>query len=139
MISTTAVHALNAGLALAERPGVFQGAAAIAAKIQAPKNYLGKLLQTLAAAGIVYSQKGLGGGFQLAKPPEEITLYDVVQPIDDVEKWSRCFMGQKKCSEESPCALHAQWASVREAYFAMLKESTLADIVAGGQLPFPAS
>jgi len=139
MISTTAVHALNAGLALAERPGEFQGAAAIAAKIKAPKNYLGKLLQTLAAAGVVYSQKGMGGGFQLARPPEEITLYEVVQPIDNVEKLSRCFMGQKACSETAPCALHTQWASVREAYFAMLKESTLADIVAGGRVPFSES
>jgi len=136
MISTTAVHALNAGLALAERPGEFQGAVAIATAIKAPKNYLGKLLQILAAAGVVYSQKGLGGGFQLARPPEEITLYDVVQPIDNVEKWSRCFMGQQTCSEKTPCALHAQWESVRDGYFAMLKESTLADLVAQGGIPF---
>lgn len=131
MISKTALHALKAVAVLAERPGEFQGAATIAEGIHAPQNYLGKLLQILAQVGVVYSQKGAGGGFCLSRKPEEITLFDVVEPIDHVSKWNGCFMGREECSAENPCSLHTKWAAVRDAYFDMLHNSTLADVVAG--------
>ena len=128
MISKTALHAIRALVALRERPGEFQGAASLAVRIDAPRNYLGKLLQSLAQSGLVYSQKGVGGGFQLARLPEDITLYDIVEPVDHVSKWDGCIMGKDSCTADRPCALHAKWAGIREAYFAMLKESTLADV-----------
>lgn len=130
MISKTALHALKAVIALAESSEPFSGSASIAERIGAPQNYLGKLLQTLARENIVYSQKGLGGGFQLARPPEEITLYDIVEPFDHVSRWSGCFMGRDACSADSPCALHHQWSTVRDGYFNMLLKSTLADVLA---------
>lgn len=128
MISKTALHALKALVALGERPGEFQGAASVAARIDAPQNYLGKLLQTLAQSGLVRSQKGMGGGFQLARKPEEITLYDVVEPIDHVSRWEGCFMGKESCSSDSPCAMHDEWVEVRDVYLRMLNKSTLADV-----------
>jgi len=129
MISKTALHTLKAVAALAKRPGEFQGAAHIAGEIGAPQNYLGKLLQGLVQDGIVVSQKGLGGGFCLARDPVEITLYDVVNPVDRVSRWEGCFMGKPSCDASNPCAVHSQWAEVRDAYLKMLKEATLADIV----------
>lgn len=131
MMSKTAVHAVKAVVALAEVPREeFEGTASLAERTGAPQNYLGKLLQTLARAGVLQSQKGLGGGFQLARPPEAITLYDIVEPIDHVSRWSGCLMRQATCSEERPCALHEGWAKVRGAYLSMLQTSTVADILA---------
>ncbi len=129
MISKTALHSLKAVVALAERAGEFQGAAHIAEKIGAPQNYLGKLLQGMAQEGIVYSQKGMGGGFCLAKDASEITLFDVVEPVDHVSRWEGCFMGKEACDAANPCALHDQWVGVRQGYLKMLKDATLADIV----------
>ncbi|MBX3179715.1 MAG: Rrf2 family transcriptional regulator [Candidatus Hydrogenedentes bacterium] len=129
MISRTALHTLRAVVALAERPGEFQGAAHIAEQIGAPQNYLGKLLQGLVQEGIVVSQKGMGGGFCLARKPTEITLYDVVNPVDHVARWEGCFMGRPACDANNPCAVHHEWAAVRNAYLKMLKGSTLADVV----------
>ena len=129
MISKTALHTLKAVVLLAERPGEYQGAAHIAGLIGAPQNYLGKLLQGLVQTGIVRSQKGMGGGFCLARKPEEITLFDIVDPVDHATRWEGCFMGRANCDATNPCALHHQWAAVREAYLQMLKGSTLADVV----------
>jgi Rrf2 family protein len=130
MLSKTALHALHAVVQLAELPeGQFRGAASIAEEIGAPANYLGKLLQSMVQEGIVYSQKGIGGGFRLAKNAAKISLYDVVEPIDHVSKWSGCFMGREECSPDQPCAMHARWAKVRDEYFRMLRESTVADVV----------
>lgn len=130
MLSKTALHTLKAVAALAERPGEFQGAASIAGQIGAPQNYLGKLLQGLIESGVVSSQKGKGGGFQLARPPEKISLYDVVESVDHLSRWEGCFMGKGTCSSITPCAMHHKWVAIRNAYLAMLKESTLVDIVA---------
>ena len=132
MISRTALHALKAVAALAERPDEFQGVSSIAEHIGAPHNYLGKLLQRLIDLGIVSSQKGKGGGFRLARPPERISLFDVVEPVDHVSRWEGCFMGRDACSAANPCALHHEWVKIRGSYLKMLKESTIADVVAHG-------
>ncbi len=130
VLSKTATHAVKAMIELAGLPpDGFRGSAAIAEHIGAPPNYLGKLLQALAAAGIVHSQKGLGGGFRLARRASEISLWEIVEPIDHVSRWSGCFMGQSVCSDDAPCPLHDRWACVRDAYLRMLETSTLADLV----------
>jgi Rrf2 family protein len=121
-------------VALARLPeGTYAGAAKIAQEIGAPQNYLGKLLQTLARGGLVQSQKGLGGGFCLARRPEKISLYDVVEPIEHIGRWSGCILGQPTCSEELPCAIHHRWKKVRDAYLHLLQRTTIADLVARGE------
>jgi Rrf2 family protein len=135
MITKTAMHAVRAVVALARLPeGGYAGAAKIAQEIGAPRNYLGKLLQTLAHEGLVQSQKGLGGGFCLARPPQRITLFDVVEPIESVSRWSGCVIGRPVCSEEEPCAIHDRWKKVRTAYLNLLKQTTIADLVARGEV-----
>jgi Rrf2 family protein len=121
--------------ALARLPeGAYAGAAHIAREIGAPQNYLGKLLQTLAQEGLVRSQKGLGGGFRLARPAAAISLRDVVEPIEHLSRWSGCILGRPECSEASPCAIHHRWKKVRNAYLQMLERTTIADLVKSGEL-----
>lgn len=129
MLSRTAKHALRACIILAQTPPhEFRGATSIAEEIGAPSNYLGKLLKTLAERGVLYSQKGAGGGFQLAISPTKVRLFDVVEPFDRVADWTGCLMGNGACSPDHPCALHDRAASVRDAYLDMLRTSTLADV-----------
>jgi Rrf2 family iron-sulfur cluster assembly transcriptional regulator len=134
MITKTGLHAVRAVVALARLPeGACAGAAAVAAEIGAPPNYLSKLLQGLARAGLVRSQKGLGGGFRLARDPRRISLLDVVEPIERVSRWSGCVLGHRDCSDEAPCAIHLRWKQVRTAYLRMLTHTTIADLLAKGE------
>ncbi len=129
MISQTAKHAIAALTLLAQAPPLrYLGAGEIAAEIQAPRNYLGKLLQSLINEGLVESQKGKGGGFRLARSPQQITLFDVVNPIDRLERWSNCFLDRRPCSQESLCPLHERWAVVRDAYIMFLKTTAIAEL-----------
>ena len=135
MISRTAKHALAALTALAELPeGRYAGAGEIADEIDAPRNYLGKLLKNLADEGVLESQKGKGGGFRLARAPGSIPLIEIVEPIDRVSRWSDCFLGRGRCSDEAPCAVHHRWAKVRDAYLGFLRETTVADLAARTQV-----
>jgi Rrf2 family protein len=114
--------------------GVYAGAGRIAREIKAPQNYLGKLLQVLAREGLLVSQKGLGGGFRLARDPNEITLYDVVEPFEHISRWSGCLLGHRECSDEAACGIHHQWKRVRHGYFRLLTRTTIADLLAKGEL-----
>jgi Rrf2 family protein len=135
MLSKTGLHAVRAMVALARLPeGAYAGASRIAQEIGAPQNYLGKLLKALAAEGLVESQKGLGGGFRLVRDPKEISLLDVVEPIEHVSRWSGCILGWPECSENDPCAIHNRWKAVRSAYLQMLQRTTIAELVAKGEL-----
>jgi Rrf2 family transcriptional regulator, iron-sulfur cluster assembly transcription factor len=135
MLSKTGLHAVRAIVALAKLPdGVYAGAARIAQEIGAPQNYLGKLLKALAEEGLVESQKGLGGGFRLARDAREISLLDIVEPIEHISRWSGCILGRPECSESDPCAIHNRWKAVRDAYLRMLRQTTIAELVTKGEL-----
>jgi Rrf2 family protein len=130
MLSKTGIHAVRALVELSRLPeGNYAGAATIAKEIGAPQNYLGKLLQQLSREGLLHSQKGLGGGFRLAHDPREISLLSVVEPLEHVSRWSGCILGNNKCSEENPCAIHDRWKLVRDAYLRFLEETTIADLI----------
>src|SRR6516162_6777710 len=134
MLSKTGLHAVRALVVLGKLPdGSYAGAARIAQEIGAPQNYLGKLLKTLAEEGLVKSQKGLGGGFRLARAPEEIALIDVIEPIEHISRWSGCILGRPECSEIDSCAIHNRWKAVRDAYLRMLQRTTIAELVAKGE------
>jgi Rrf2 family transcriptional regulator, iron-sulfur cluster assembly transcription factor len=130
MISKTSTQMINALVELAKLPeGEFEGAKSIAQRIKAPQNYLGKMLQYLCIHKIVISRKGLGGGFRLGRDPKAISLYEIVEPIENVSVWSECALGLKKCSETHPCAVHHRWKAVRATYYDFLRKTTVADLV----------
>lgn len=129
MLSKTSAQIVKALVELSRLPeGEYAGAKTIASRIKAPQNYLGKVLQNLSYAGIVISQKGLGGGFRLKKSPEEISLYEVVEQIDNIDSWTGCPLNFKKCSDSHPCAAHYRVKSVRGAYTNFLKTLSIADL-----------
>lgn len=73
MISQTAEYALRAIVYLAMNPDSAFTTQQISATTKVPAAYLSKVLQSLAKAGLVKSQRGLGGGFVLTKSPENIS------------------------------------------------------------------
>jgi Rrf2 family protein len=120
--------------ALARLPEkAYAGAARIAQEIGAPQNYLGKLLKALAEEGLAESQKGLGGGFRLARDAQKISLLDIIEPIEHTSRWSGCILGRPECSEIEPCVIHSRWKAVRDACLRMLQRTTFAELVAKGE------
>ncbi|MEI7998464.1 MAG: Rrf2 family transcriptional regulator [Candidatus Omnitrophota bacterium] len=129
MISKTSLQIIKALLELAKLPmGETEGVVRIAQRIKAPQNYLGKVLQSMVGEGLVVSQKGLNGGFRLARTPAEIRLYDVVGFLEDLKRWEGCFMGKSVCSDKTACSAHKHWESVRNEYINFLKNTTIADL-----------
>ncbi len=113
-----------------------------------PRHFVAKIFQDLVRQGLLVSAKGRGGGFALARPPEQITLYDVVAVIDGVEQFDQCVVGIAQCSDKAPCPQHDQFKNVRESIKKLLKETTLTRLsntlgrkleLIGRDIPKPAS
>jgi Rrf2 family iron-sulfur cluster assembly transcriptional regulator len=97
-------------------------------KIQIPYHFLAKILQSLTYKGLLVSQKGPTGGFALAKPAKEITLFDVVDAIDGPDFMQNCILGFPECTGKTPCAVHEKWVSMREELRLMLVSKNVAQM-----------
>jgi Rrf2 family protein len=136
LISKTGEYALRAVLHLAREGGkVPLRANEIAERLDVPANYLSKTLHLLARAGVLHSARGPRGGFRLARPPAEVTLADVLEPLDPELLKKSCLLGLPQCSDESSCPLHERWRLLREPVVSFFRETTLADVSESGGGP----
>lgn len=129
MLTQTGEYALRAMVYMARKgEGVFSGVKEIAAATDVPANYLAKILQQLARADVLFSQKGFGGGFKLARKLSKITLLDIVDPLERIDKFKTCVLGQRLCNDEVACPLHHTWKAISGQYLGSLQNTTLQDI-----------
>ncbi len=130
MLSGTAAYALRAVVYLATQPDHQPvRASELAGAVDVPRNYLGKILHELVRAGILKSTRGKGGGFQLAIPPEKLTLLSVATQFDRVGG-RRCLLGRPQCSEDNPCPVHDRWRAAAVEIERFFDETTVADLLA---------
>lgn len=118
-------YAIRAMTHLADSPDGVARAQEIAAAEDISLPILSKVLQDLARAGLLKSRRGPGGGFRLARKPQEITLRDVVAAIDGIDHFYQCAAGLPGCSDEAPCPLHDIWKGFRETLVGALGSATL--------------
>src|SRR4051812_5164973 len=106
MFSKTVEYALRAVAHLAyEAPkGRTTEQIAEATRVESA-TYLSKVLQELVRKGVVKSQRGIGGGITLAKPPEELTILEVVNAVEPIERIKSCPLGLKSHGVRL-CPLH---------------------------------
>lgn len=109
----------------AKEPGCVCPSDEIADKLQLPKEFVSKILQSLTESGIVDSKKGKSGGFLLAKHPSKIRLIDIVTAIDGLDLFNRCVLGFPQCSPDQPCPVHDKWGELRTKAYEMLTDETL--------------
>jgi Rrf2 family protein len=129
VLSRTGTYALQATLYLAGR--VDRGAISsseIASDLQAPAQYMGKVLRRLAVVGLLQSTRGAHGGYRLVVAPGEITVADVVNPFDGYEPPKACLMGGR-CNLDDPCSAHARRLEWIEAQRRILRATTVADLL----------
>ncbi len=129
MISQTAEYALRAIVQLAYHPDEPQTNRQIAATTRVPMPYLSKVLQSMARAGLIRSQRGLHGGFSLARPPEELTVYQVVDAVDPLKRIRQCPLGLVEHGVNL-CPLHKRLDDAMAVVEDAFRASTIADLLA---------
>jgi Rrf2 family protein len=127
MISRTADHALRAVAFLAGNFGMPSVRDQIAASTQIPTEYLAKVMCLLAKAKLVQSRRGLHGGFVLARPPEEISLLEVINAVDPLERIEQCPL--RIAGHERLCPLHHRLDALVEIVETVLRDTSIADLL----------
>lgn len=128
MISQTAEYALRATVFLAGQELMPRTTLEIAAATQVPAGYLAKVMQNLSRAGVVKSQRGLGGGFILNDAADKLTVLAVINAVDPIKRYPECPLGIPSHGRRL-CPLHHRLdeaaAMVEEAF----SESTIAEML----------
>lgn len=130
-ISARADYATRALLMLAAAGGGPLKGEVLAREQGLPQKFLENTLVTLRHAGLLATQRGIEGGYRLARPADQITVADIMRPLDGPLAEVRGEKPEEAVYEGPAAHLRDVWVAVRGALRDVLETVTLADIVAG--------
>ncbi|MGC4007376.1 MAG: Rrf2 family transcriptional regulator [Pirellulales bacterium] len=129
MFSQSVEYALRAMVHLAMSAPKAQTTDEIAAATLVPRAYLSKVLQNLARAEIVRSRRGIGGGMTLAEPAETLTILQVVDAVEPIQRIKTCPLGLDAHGEHL-CPLHRRMDDALKMVEDAFRKTTLAEVLA---------
>lgn len=101
----------------------------VAQRQQLPQPYLAHLMAPLVAAGIVRSIRGPKGGISLVKPPQEITLGEVIRVLEGSSAPVECVDRPEICPRAELCVTRDVWVEMKRAVNGVLESTTLQALV----------
>ncbi len=129
-ITRQADYAIRAVLYLARLGTTQHAATSVVAKEQhIPPSFLAKIISQLSIAGLLHTSRGARGGVTLARPPQEISLLDVVEAIDGPILLNQCVGDPGDCIFKGDCPLHPIWLESQEALVTRLRGTTFNTLV----------
>jgi len=128
MLSQTVEYALRAVVHLAYASPASCTTEEIARVTKVPPAYLSKVLQALRRAGVVRSQRGIGGGMVLARSPDDLTLLSVVNAVDPIQRIQSCPLGIESHGIHL-CPLHRRLDNALAQVEAAFASTTLAEVI----------
>jgi Rrf2 family protein len=129
-LSTRSRYGLRAAVELAAQYG--KGPLqirVIARRQQISAKYLEQLVAVLKLAGLVRSVRGPKGGYLLARPPAQISLYDVLKVLEGAVCIVECLEHESLCPREPQCLTRPLWDEVNKAIVRVLQSTSLQDLL----------
>jgi len=123
IITRATEYAIRAVLHLAEHPpGEIVLKKDICREQDITPAFLTKILQPLIKAGVVGSQRGVGGGFYLLKKPTEISLLDILEAEEGPLYLNQCLVAPGSCERDAFCPVHGAWHEIRKELSTVLSK-----------------
>jgi len=91
-------------------------------------SYLEQLFARLRKANLVRGVRGPGGGYQLRKLPEQVSIAAIIEAVNEPIDSTKCG-GEANCQHESMCLTHDLWTGLSEHIHSYLSDITLADLL----------
>lgn len=103
----------------------------IAAAQSIPLRFLEVILNQLKASGIVNSKRGFYGGYFLLKPPDEVSVGDVLRFLHKEHPGTECIacVSKTSCPFDGRCAFSSMWIRVKQAAFKIYDETSFQDLI----------
>jgi Rrf2 family iron-sulfur cluster assembly transcriptional regulator len=102
--------------------------AAVSGRQKISLSYLEQLFGKLRRSGLVESVRGPGGGYNLAKPSDQVSVAAIITAVDEPIDATQCG-GRENCHDDRRCMTHELWASLNDHIFSFLSGVSLADLV----------
>jgi Rrf2 family protein len=101
----------------------------VADSTRLPRAYLARIINRLAHRGIIIARRGYRGGIQLARPPGNISLLDVVESVEGPDWIGPCLLGIPECGSRFLCPTRKFWLKIRRWITNKLRTTTMEDVV----------
>ena len=106
--------------------------AAVSGRQRISLSYLEQLFGKLRRSGLVESVRGPGGGYNIAKPQENVSVADIILAVDEPIDATQCG-GKENCHDDRRCMTHDLWAALNDHIFTFLSGVSLAQLVKAQQ------
>ena len=124
-------YAVRAVLSVARHHGEGRRKARlIAAEMDLPPRYLRQILAEFVRSGVLLATAGPDGGYTLARPPEEVTLLEVIEQAEGPLRTDVCVLQGGPCDWGEVCPVHYVWSSAEQSLRHELDGVTLAQLAA---------
>jgi Rrf2 family protein len=100
----------------------------IAEQQRVPRKFLEKIIQDLTRSGLIKSKRGACGGYALARSPDAISFFDVVQAIEGPIAVNACLDEHLGCDQLPRCTMVGVWSDVQRKVTEVLTQTTIADL-----------
>lgn len=121
----TTQHTIRFLTYMAKEPHKLYATKQVAEELSIPYKYITKIVTLLSKEGFIQSKKGSNGGISLLKDPQEITVRDILEVLNDLDL-EMCVLGNGKCSHNGVCAMHHSWMPTRNKLEETFNTTTLA-------------
>jgi Rrf2 family iron-sulfur cluster assembly transcriptional regulator len=106
-------------------------AATIAAQYSLPASFVEKILHQLKRRGLVASVQGRSGGYYLARSPEDLSVRQVLEALDESIDLVGCLGSPASCQLTGVCPTKSAWERINRRVTSLLDELCLADLLSG--------
>ena len=128
-ISKLSDYAVQLLAALARSPERALNARDLSAAAGIAEPTVRKLLKALSRAQLLISRRGVLGGYRLARPPEKISVAEILEAIEGPVALTECNVpGGKLCERQSHCGMRKTWQSVNRVIYGALDHLTLSQM-----------
>ena len=114
---------------LAKTPLAQHSAGDVASQIPVALPTVSKVLKTLTREGLLVSSRGARGGYGLARPPEQISLAEIIRALEGPIGLTECSDEPGKCVQEAMCNVRHHWVVISQAIQQTLEGISLSDML----------
>jgi Rrf2 family protein len=131
LITRDTDYAVRVLLYMAKQKGKIVSATDLVGKLNIPKAFLRRILQELSKTGFLKSQKGKGGGFELAVSPVGIKISDLIKIFQGEMSFSECLFKKKICPNTKTCPLRCKIKNIESKIIKELEGITISSLAKG--------
>ncbi|MBP6534112.1 MAG: SUF system Fe-S cluster assembly regulator, partial [Arenimonas sp.] len=122
---------------LAQAPGKVHSASDLAEQARLELPTVSKVLKPLSRAGLIEAFRGSQGGYRLAKPAAQITLFEVVEAMEGRLEMTECSGAHSQCEHELHCGMQSHWQKINDVIGNALKSVSIAELGGAARKSIP--